>query len=198
MRPILFKPVKILLPEDDKRIEFVPVNLEKTPLEDFSKELFGIPLRLKWYKICLDNQNEVAMNEVKIQLPYAKDPETGAMEMQINFRGGTNYKIYTPINRRTCDYVKAENAIADIKMNYRKPLSNSFNPTFKVYGSKEKGSTAVVEQSSFVYTDKSSFRVSNIWSEMIYKMLIFVFGWIVLVVGVRDSWQMCAEPSKKK
>lgn len=198
MRPILFKLAKITLPKDDKRLEFVPVDLAKTPLEDFSEQLFGAPLRLKWYKFCLDNQNEVAINDVKIQVPYDKDLEAGAMEMQINFRGGTSYKIYTGVNSRVCDYVKTESAIADIVIEYRKPALTSFDPTIKIVESNEQGGAAVIQQNAFIHTDKSTFTLANTWSEAIYKFLIFVFGWIVVVVNIKDSWQILDKRNSKE
>lgn len=190
MRPILFKPSKIPLPKDDEKLEFVPVDLAKTPLEDFSEQLFSMPLRLKWYRFCLDNQNKIEINGIKIQVPYDKDPEAGAMEMQINFRGGTNYKIYTRVNSRVCDYVKTENAIADIVIEYRKPAPTSYDPTIKIVESNEQGGTVVIQQSAFIHTDKSTFNLANTWSEAISKFLIFVFGWIVVVVNIKDSWQI--------
>lgn len=198
MRPILIRPAKIPLPANDKRLEFVPVDLAKTPFGDFSEQLFGMPLKLNWYKLCLDNKNEVTINDVKVQVPYDHDPEAGAMEMQINFRGGTNYKIYTPVNSRVCDYVKTEKAIADIVIEYRKPKPSSFDPTIKIVESNERGGTAVIQQSAFINNDKSTFTLTNIWSEAIYKLLIFAFGWIIVIVNIRDSWQIFDKRNNKK
>ncbi|MBI2096294.1 MAG: hypothetical protein HYT43_01520 [Candidatus Taylorbacteria bacterium] len=190
MRPILIKPARISLPEDDKRLEFVPVDLSQTPFKDSSEQLFGIPLRLKWYKFCLDNKNEVSLNELKIQLPYGKDTEAGAMEMKINFRGGTSYKIYAPVNEQVCEDVKTENFVADIVIEYRRPLPTSFDPAFKIVESNEKGDTAVIQQSAYVHTDKSTFTLINRWNEFIYKLLLLIGIWMAVLLNLRESWQI--------
>lgn len=190
MRPILVEPAKIVLPKDDQKLELIPVDLTKTPFDDFSEVIFGTPLKLKWYKICLDNQNEVSTNEVKIKLPYDKDPEAGAMEAKINLRSGASYKIYAPINQQICDYVKIENSVADITMVYRKPSPTSFDPVFKVVQSDEKGGSALVHQSAYVHNDKSNISLINLWSEFIYKLFVFAGVWMILIVNLRESWRI--------
>lgn len=198
MRPILTQPAKIALPKDDEKLELIPVDLRKTPLDDFSEVLVGTPLKLRWYKVCLDNKNEVSLNEVKIKLPYDKDREAGAMEARINFRGGKSHEIYAAVNQLSCNYVKLENSVADITIVYRRPLVESFDPTFKVVQSDEKSGTAVVHQSAYVHTDASAITLLNRWDEVIYKLLIFVIGWVVVVVNFRDSWRIFDRRNEKQ
>ena len=192
MKPILVKPQKINLPKDNEKLE-LSVDLKETPFYDFSRVLFGTPLKLKWYKVCLDNKNEVSINEIKIQLPYDKDPETGAMKAIINFSGGESYKIYTPINKQICDYVKFNDSLANITMIYRKPLLNSFNPVVKVVQSEGKSDITSVRQNAYVHIDKSEITLENRLDEFIYKLIVFIIGWNVAFVSLLKSWNILSK-----
>ena len=176
MRPRLIKPIEIALPENDQKSEPLKIDITKTPFVDFGEALFGTPLKLSWYEICLFNNNEVSINETKVQLPYEKDPEAGAMEIKINYEDGTSNKIYAPVNTKTCNQFKIEKTIAGMTAEFRRPSSISFDPVLKVLQSDEKGGVAEVHQSTYVHTDRSYFSLRNRWDESIYKLLFLFLG----------------------
>ncbi len=175
-------PVRIPLPEKGYALSLSSksstLDLQNTPLQNFTKEFFGTPLTLKRYRLCLINHNDVYLNGKKIPLPYEKDNEAGAMEATINFQNGSSTNIYTPVNITECENVNFEGGIVNISMIYRTPISDEFIKT-------ENG----FSQETYVRTDNSTFLIRIDFEELIYKILIVIFVYINVVVNIVTSWR---------
>ncbi len=188
MRPILFFPTRIALPGDAQRLELIPIDLEKTPFDDFSSVLFGTPFKLQWYNVCLDNRNKVLINDTEVTTPYLKDPEAGAMTLHVDLQNKSTNEVYAPVNKKVCKYIKVDNVVANITPEYRRPDFKSFDPVLKRPKS-DNVNEATLEQSSAVDTKESSIILLNRWDEFLYKIIIFIIGWMLLFVGVVETWK---------
>ncbi len=186
IKPQLVESARIVLPEDNEKIDAINIDNTETPLDELNS-LFGIPLKLRWYYFCVYNNNEVSINDTKIQLPYNKDSEAGAMEIQINYKDNSSNKIYASVNNRTCNAIKITDVVGSLTVVYRKPSPSSFNPMFKVLSSDQIGGVAEIKQSSYVHTDKSYITYRNIWPESIFNLIVFIASWMVIVVTFCES-----------
>ena len=186
-RPIL-TPMKIPLPKYNQELEIMPVDITRTPLDDFSKVFFGTPLKLAWYQACLINNNEVFINDVKIQTPYERDPEAGAMELVINLKNSP-IQIYSSVGGQNCRYFRMENTPAELKITYRRPSLSSFPSTLDIQKDNEKEVAVVIKKSSEIENNNSVISLKNLWSELLYKLFLFSFFWMVGIVTLKDSWQ---------
>jgi hypothetical protein len=57
-----------------------PVSIQKRIIDFWLQK----SMQATEYFVCIKNNNEVEINQIKIQLPYEKDPEVGAMDFKFN------------------------------------------------------------------------------------------------------------------
>src|SRR3989344_9520451 len=134
--------------------------------------------------LCLHNFNEVSVNDLKIDLPFEKDPETGAMEMTVIRDDGSIKHVYAKPESYSCGILFALENISQSKIEIRKPKPESIPAIVKEMQTNEKGETSIIlGLKAYVNTDKS--HLTDIIIDLRY-LIVFWF-WLVFVININQS-----------
>lgn len=135
-------------------------------------------------KVCVTNNNKVYINGIQIALPYAQDPQVGAMEIDVNFSDYTHQKlVYVPANGSACGSfaLRPNTMLASSTLIYRYPES--------VPMVLARTSTGKIEAMAVVGTDpgQSTYSIYPLWPDILITFLKVLAGWWILLIAMVES-----------
>ena len=158
----------------------------------FADLWLGGPFSPTGLRICAENNNKVYINNIEINLPYEKDPETGAMELVANFSDNTSQKfLYIPIKKYECGVLlfKRDVLFASTTVIFRHPseipIMLSKDETGKL------GGIGVVG----VDPGESRYTIYQLWSDRYINLLKITGAWWIFVFAIIQSIQIAKKGS---
>lgn len=164
LNPNLWFGKKISIPKANER--FFVYNPTDNFFSDLIKQLYGTDLTLNSLRICLYNNNKISNEEIEVKLPSKKDPEAGAMQITMNYEDGSNQTIYALTGNSTCSVFPLK-VVKEVRGDFR-----NYN---------------VENIKTFVDISNSYIKYSLDYYELIIKILIIFFGWLVFAVNFWTS-----------